>query len=326
VLDDQVLWAGADDGPIWFSENRGKTWKRVDGSIKDKEAKLGVVAEIEPSRFAKETAYVVYDGHARDDMHPHVYKTENNGKLWKDITGNLPDFGPAYVIREDPVNKDVLYVGTEFGVYVSLTQGINWVKLQRNLPTAAVRTMAIQERDKDLVIGTFGSAIWVTDIAPFSEMTSNNLNKDAFLFKVKPVIKYKTRVSYGNTIEELNGDMFFRAENPPVGSIITYYLKTAVSGGIKLEIHNNSGALIRTITGSGEAGMHKIIWDLKDDATIKNNPMGDRSMTPSEFNYTHLVPTGDYSIVLRAGNYEQKLTLKVIPEPQESKQQAHIRK
>jgi photosystem II stability/assembly factor-like uncharacterized protein len=325
-LDDQVLWAGADDGPIWLSKNRGADWQRVDESIKDKEAKLGVVAEIETSKFDKETVYVVYDGHARDDMKPHVYKTENSGKSWKSIAGNLPEFGPAYVIREDPVNKDVLYVGTEFGVYVSINQGGEWSKLQNNLPTAAVRSMVIQPRDGDLIAGTFGSAIWVTDIAPFAEMTRKNLDKTAHLFEVKAAIKYKTRVSYGNTIEELNGDMFFRAENPPVGTIITYFIKESLSDASQLIIKDKDGVVIRTLEGSKDAGIHRLVWDLKNDEMAASTPTRDRSITPSEFAAAQLVLIGDYMVTFSAGDYTQETVIKVINEPQQIKPQAHIRK
>jgi photosystem II stability/assembly factor-like uncharacterized protein len=327
-LDNQVLWVGADDGPLWLSKNKGGNWQRVDTSIKDNEAKLGVVAEIEVSKFDKETAYVVYDGHARDDMRPHVFKTENNGKSWQDISNNLPEFGPAYVIREDPLNPDVLYLGTEFGVYISINQGKTWVKLQNNLPTAAVRTLAIQARDGDLIAGTFGSAIWVTDIAPFAEMTSANLNKAAFLFKVKPAIKFKQRVSYGNTIEELNGDMFFRAENPPTGTFITYYIKERLPApdSARLIIRDKSGKLVRTLRGSGDAGLHRVLWNLKDDIAEASTKTRDRNITPSEFAYAQLVPEGVYSISLEVGSYKQKTKIKVISEPQPVLPQAHIRK
>ena len=326
TFDDQVLWAGADDGPLWISKNSGGDWQRVDTSIKEKEAKLGVVAEIEPSKFTKETVYVVYDGHARDDMQPHVYKTENNGKSWTNISSNLPEFGPAYVIREDPLNPDVLYVGTEFGVFVSINQGEEWVKLQNNLPTAAVRSMVIQPRDGDLIAGTFGSAIWVTDIAPFAEMTNTNLNKSAHLFKVKPAIKFKQRVSFGNTIEELNGDMFFRAKNPAVGTVITYYIKESLPGASKLIISDKAGNVVRTMAGSMQAGIHRLVWDLKDNAMATSTATRDRSMTPSEFAATQLVPAGDYSISISAGEYSQNTEIKVIMEPQSENPQAHIRK
>lgn len=325
-LDDQVLWAGADDGPIWVSMNKGHNWQRVDNSIHDKEAKLGVVAEIEPSKFVKERAFVVYDGHARDDMRPHVYMTENNGKSWANITGNLPEFGASYVIREDPVNPDVLYVGTEFGVYVSITLGEYWVKLQNNLPTAAIRTLAIQQRDGDLIAGTFGSAIWVTDIKPFAEMTKANLSGDAYLFKAKPAIKFKTRVSYGNTIEELNGDMFFRAENPPIGTVISYYLKNEVQSGVNLMIKDEKGKVIRNLKGSGTAGIHKVVWNLQDDTAAKSTVKRDRETTPSEFAFAKLVATGSYKIVLKVGDYVQATEVKVIDEPQVKVEQAHIRK
>lgn len=258
-------------------------------------------------------------------MKPHVYKTNDNGKSWQDISSDLPQFGPAYVIKEDPNSPNVLYLGTEFGVYVSLNQGGSWTKLKNNLPTAAVRTMAIQERDSELVVGTFGSAIWVIDIAPFSEMTPENLKSPAFLFKVKPAINFKQRVSYGNSIEELNGDMFFRAENPPIGTTITYYVK-AENENVKITILNKDNEIIRTLEGSNGQGVHRINWDLRSNKSINNKEGRSRNMTPSEYSYSQRVPNGDYIVKLSVGDYHQETLVTVIKEPHSKFEAAHIRK
>lgn len=324
-MNDKILWAGADDGPLWLSKDAGVSWERVDTSIKDKEAVLGVVAEITPSKFVEERVYVAYDGHARDDMRPHIFRTNNNGKSWEDITGDLPEFGSTYVIKEDPVNPQVLYVGTEFGLFVSVNAGKNWLKLQNNLPTAAIRTMAIQERDGDLVVGTFGSAIWVTDIAPFGEMTEENLARESYLFNCKPAIKYKTRVSYGNTIEELNGDMFFRAENPPVGTFITYYLKDDSHENVELLIKDAKGKIIRRLAGDGHRGIHRVLWDLEDDLTANQEKGRPRGITPSEYYYANLVQPGSYSVTIRTNHGELTKPISVVKESQ-SEQQSAIRK
>jgi photosystem II stability/assembly factor-like uncharacterized protein len=321
-LDRNIIWAGADDGPIHVTRDGGKTWTEVSKNSPPGAPTEGVVAEIEASRFDKATAYVAYDNHTREDIKPYLYKTTDYGRTWVDITGNLgaARSGSAYVIKEDPVNRNLLYVGAEFGVYFTLSgggavKGLNgstresassgsrWFKLQNNLPTVSVRAMAIQERDKELVIGTFGRAIWVTDIAPFQEMTDALLNKPAHLFDIKPGTLFKTRFTYGATIEELNGDMFFRAENPPYGTMISYYLKQPAVQEVTLVIQDASGKVVRTLTGPATAGIHRVNWDLKrqEKATAEEIARA-RAETISEREALDRVPPGNYTVTLRAGS------------------------
>ena len=133
-------------------------WEQVDGNIPNAPENC-VVAEIETSSFDPEVAYVALDCHARDDHAPYLYRTDNLGRTWTSVAGNLSD-GPSYVVREDPDNPRVLYAGVEHGVQVSIDGGEHWVPLGSGLPTAGVRAMAIQPRDRDLAVGTFGRAIW----------------------------------------------------------------------------------------------------------------------------------------------------------------------
>ena len=324
-LDERILWTGADDGPIWVTFDGATSWKKVDDAIPDAEARKGVVAEIEASRFDKNRAYVTYDGHARDDVRPHVYRTNDGGKSWVSISGNLPAKGSAYVIREDRTNPNVLYVGTEFGVFITINGGERWTKLQNNFPTVAVRAMVIQERDADLVAGTFGRSIWVTDIAPFSEMTEDMLNEEVHIFKMKPGTLFKHRVSYGNTIEELNGDMFFRGENPPRGTEIVYYLKNDVDK-VNITIINNNGQTIRTLTGSGQAGIHRVLWDLKPEAPEGGYGRKPRGITTVAWEFDQLVKPGNYYVRIKAGYVSAHASVNVRPEPEGGVKQVPIRK
>ncbi len=262
-LDANVIWTGADDGPIHVTRDGGKTWTAVSQNLAAGAPTFAVVGEIEASRFDKAVAYIVYDNHTREDHNPHIYRTSDYGKTWTDITGDLPRNGSSYVIREDPVNRNLLFAGTEFGVFLSIDLGRHWVQLKNNLPTVAVRAMVIQPRDHELVVGTFGRAIWVADIAPFEEMSARFLEQPAYLFEIKPGTLFKTRFTYGATIEELNGDMFFRAENPPFGTTITYYLAQNLGHDVPITIKDEKGTVVRTFIGAGTAGIHRINWDLK---------------------------------------------------------------
>jgi photosystem II stability/assembly factor-like uncharacterized protein len=320
-FDARTLWAGADDGPVWVTTDLGGEWTRVDGNMPGAPDNC-VVAEIETSRFHRERAYVALDCHARDDHAPYLYRTDDGGRTWTSRVGDLDD-GPAYVIREDPDNPDVLYVGVEHGVRVSIDGGAHWVRLGSGLPTVAVRTMAVQARDRDLAVGTFGLAIWTVDIGPMAEM-ADALAAELHVFPVETGTRFRWRVTYGNTIEELNGDEMFRARTPPVGTAIPY--RTAVDGGtVEIEIRDASGAVVRRLEGPGGRGVHRVWWDLRSDdsaTSVYARGMG----TPSEWAYRQLVPVGTYTVVVRAGGREARTTVKVREEPVGGVRQAHPRK
>jgi hypothetical protein len=276
-----------------------------------------VVGEIEASRFDKGTAYLVYDAHTREDHKPYLYMTNDYGQTWLNITGDLPVGGSSYVIREDPVNPNLLFAGTEFGVFLTIDRGRHWVQLKNNLPTVAVRAMAIQPRDHDLVAGTFGRAIWIVDIAPFEQMSAKVLEQPAYLFDVKPGTLFKTRYTYGATIEELNGDMFFRAENPPFGTVITYYLRENAGQEIALNIKNNSGKIVRLLKGPGGAGLHRVVWDLKREEKVTDEEATRaRVTTLSERDALGWVSPGSYTVTLELSSGPLNTKVNVRREPQ----------
>jgi hypothetical protein len=160
-----VLWAGADDGPIHVTRDGGKNWTRVDGSLPAGTYKDGFVSKIEPSRTAAGTAYVAYDLHYHDDLRPYLFKTTDFGRTWTAIANDLPAWGSTYVIREDPHNPRVLYVGTESGLFVSIDGGAHWVRWKSTMPFTAVRSLVVHPRDRELVVGTFGLSICDFDVA-----------------------------------------------------------------------------------------------------------------------------------------------------------------
>lgn len=316
--DPKVLWAGADDGPIHISRDDGGRWARVDGNLKG--APVGaVVSKIEPSRTAAGTAYVALDLHTRDDDRPYLYRTADFGATWTEVTGDLPSFGSTFVIREDPRNPRVLYVGTEVGVFVSIDGGGHWVRWKANLPTAPVRALVVQPRQRDLVVGTFGRSIWVGDAAPLAQM-EEALSRSAFLFDVPDAVAYTVRETYGNTIEELNGDMFFRGENPPYGTVITYRLQEDQSGPVALEVvETASGKILRKLEAPGTAGLHRVAWDLETDAAKAKKPEeegagAEPELTPSEQQATRIVPPGTYRVTLRLPSGQISREVRVVGE------------
>lgn len=308
-LDTRTLWTGADDGPISLTRDDGAHWTRLDTNLPVGSPTQGVVSHIEASRTAAGTAYVAYDNHTRDDRHPYLYKTTDFGRTWTNITADLPAEGSTYVVREDPRNPSVLYVGTEFGLYVSIDGGGHWARWKSNLPMAAVRAMVVQARERELVVGTFGRAIWIGDVAPIEQL-AGALARPAVLFDVKPAVAHNIRYTYGATIEELNGDLFFRADNPPYGAAIGYYLRDGWAGGVTVRIADARGRVIRTLGGlDGSPGLHRVIWNLEPDGA-----KADSTVTLSEQQRQRRVAPGTYTVTLEAGATKLSRTAVVRPE------------
>ncbi|MBI4539459.1 MAG: hypothetical protein HY704_08125 [Gemmatimonadetes bacterium] len=289
ALDSRVLWAGSNDGLLWVTTDAGTSWRNVTDPIPQEQARRCWVAEIEPSHLDRLAAYVVYDCHQRDDYRPYVFRTTDGGETFTEITGDLPADGASYVIREDPVNPKLLFVGTEHGLWLSNQGGNKWVRLKNNLPTVAIRDMDIVPRSKELVVGTFGRSIWILDIGPLEELSDSLLAADAHLFKVKSARSHRRRDTYGAT-----GQQFFTTPNPPYGAAITYYLRkdqgkdatltirkagaTAEEGGGRggrgqarggrpaadsASAEGKDEDVIQSLTGSGRPGIHQLVWDLK---------------------------------------------------------------
>jgi len=305
--DPAVLWAGADDGPIHVSRDGGQHWTRVDGSLPAGSYRNGFVSKIEPSRKSGGTAYVAYDLHYNDDPRPYLLKTTDFGNTWTTITNDLPSWGSTYVIREDPHNERVLYAGTESGLFVSIDGGGHWVRWKSTLPHTAVRSLVVHPRDRELVVGTFGRSIWIGDVSVIEQLEAA-LGQSAFLFEVKPAVAHNIRYRYGTAVEEINGDLFFRAPNPPYGATITYSLREPARGDVKVTITDAGGKTIRSLTGPGSAGLHHVQWDLETDAAKAQTDPGlgpgrDRTaVTLSERQRRRRVVPGSYTVTLEAGS------------------------
>jgi hypothetical protein len=311
-LDAGIIWTGADDGPVHVTKDGGKSWEEVSRNFPRGAPTFAVVGEIEASRFDPAVAYVVYDNHTREDHRPYVYRTADSGKSWSDISGDLPTNGSSYVIREDHRNPNLLFLGTEFGVFVTIDRGNHWVQLKNNLPTVAVRTMAIQARDRDLIVGTFGRAIWIMDIGPLQELSAGLFERPGHVFDIEPGTLFKTRFTYGATIEELNGDMFFRAENPPFGTMISYYVPANLGRDVSISIQDEKQNVVRTLSGPGTAGIHRVNWDLKRQTKTTDAEATRAGVTTiSEREALDWVKPGTYTIIATIGPTSVRNTLVV---------------
>lgn len=223
-----LIYMGFDDGRISVTEDGGQEWRSVDrvADVPD----LTYVADILASQHDEDVAYVTLDNHKRGDYKPYVYATSNKGRSWRSISGDLPSRGTVYTIVEDHVDPDLLMVGTEFGVFYTQNRGTNWQQLRGNFPTVAVRDLEIQQRENDLVVGTYGRGIYILDdYSPLRTPIKDVVTEEATLFPVKDSLLYivgdKWNAGQGLGDVGTSGAAFFNSPNPPFGAIFTYYLR-----------------------------------------------------------------------------------------------------
>jgi len=256
-----VIWVGTDDGNVQLSRDGTKTWTNVAGNIPEL-PKNSWVSWVEASRFDAGTAYAAFDRHTFGDMTPWVYKTADYGKTWTRIIG--PDKGVrgyAHVIKEDTVKKDLLFAGTEFGLWISPDGGATWAQFTGgNFPNVAVREVQVHPRDNDLVIATHGRGIWIIDdLTPLRALSDDLLQKPTAFLPIRPV---QQRLLAGGGWAE--GDATFSGPSAPAGLAITYYLRSRhVYGPIKLEILDAAGKLVDTVTPSKRRGINRAIWNMR---------------------------------------------------------------
>ena len=265
-----VLWVGTDDGNLQVTRDDGKTWTNVAGKVPGLK-KGAYVAKVEPSHRDEGTAYVAFDNHRSDDFTIYLYMTTDYGQTWKRITDGIPEeAGTAHVVREDPRNSNLLFAGTEFGLFVSFDRGGKWEKIRNGLPTVPVFDIAIHPRDHDLILGTHGRSILIMDdITALEQMSDNVLSADLHLFDMRAGTSFHIANFKGFT-----GTREFIAANPPYGVVIDYYLKNKLEGRnpVKITVTDKAGNKVRELNGPGEPGINRLNWDLRYDAPAQPAP------------------------------------------------------
>lgn len=257
-----ILWVGTDDGNVQLSQDGGANWKNVRARVPGVPDGLWV-SRLEASHFDAQAAYLTFDGHRSDDFRPWVFKTIDSGQHFIDIGRGIPSNQPVYVIREDGKNPNLLFAGTEFGVYYSLDGGLSWANLSLNLPTVAVHDLYIHPRDGDLIAGTHGRGIWIVDdISPLQQINRTIREKDAHLFSPRPVCQWKKMGRGGS-----RGHFYFRGLNPPDEALIHYYLAKSPQKKVEILISDITGSLTFKTTCKGEPGINRWAWDMVFDPT-----------------------------------------------------------
>jgi len=253
-IDTLSIWVGTDDGNVQVTRNNGDSWDNVKMNIKGVPDKIWV-SRVEASKHVKGRAYVSFDNHRFDDNKPYVFVTEDYGKTWKNISSNLPIDYSVYVIKEDPIDKKLLFVGTEKSVYFSNNRGLSWEKLGSNLPSVAIHDLVIHPRDGDLIVGTHGRSIWILDdISPLRFLNEENDN----LLPTRVSTKW-VKINKGRKQPFFE----FRGENPPYGSIINYFSTTNTKGELiisKDESESNQNAPSFRKSIEINKGINRFIW------------------------------------------------------------------
>jgi photosystem II stability/assembly factor-like uncharacterized protein len=306
-----VLYVGTDDGKFRISMDDGKTFESAETRFPGLPASSWF-AGIEASRHAEGTVYVTVDNHRSNDFKNYVFESTDFGRTFTSIVGDLPSERVARTIREDHRNPNLLYLGTEIGLFISVNGGQTWVELKNNMPTLPFNDLTIQARDNDLVLASHGRGIWILDqLSALQGLTPAAIGSDAHLFPIDPA----EQVRYTN-LKAHTGDMLFRGENPPNGGIIDYWLASSASEAA-LTVHDASGTLVQTLTPTRVRGVNRVVWNLRHaDLPVRGGGFGDDDGGPRGGNLAgpYVVP-GVYTVRLVSGGrtLEQKVEVKDDP-------------
>ena len=269
-----ILWVGTDDGNVWLSTNDGGAWTDITTHFPGV-PKHTWVSRVEPSHFDTATVYVTFDNHRENDFKPYVCVSTDFGKTFRSIVNNLPSGGVdfVHVLREDPANRELLYLGTDVGTYVSTDRGATWQRFMTGLPTVPVHDLKIHPRDRELIAATHGRSIWIVDVAPLEEMNTGVMARTANFFTPKTAYEY----SVGNT-QNFPGQKNFIAPNPPYGAELVYRLTSgSPRDSARIVVTNIRGDTVRTLNGAGGPGVHRAYWDLRG----RPRPLGPAALRDS---------------------------------------------
>jgi photosystem II stability/assembly factor-like uncharacterized protein len=343
-LTEALIYVGTDDGLIQVTENGGTAWRAAQKFSGVPE--MTYVSALVASQHDPLTIYAAFDNHKNADFRPYLLKSIDAGRSWTSIKGNLPDRGTVYSLAEDHVNKDLLFAGTEFGVFVTVDGGRKWVQLKGGLPTIAVRDLAIQRRENDLVLGTFGRGFYILDdYTALRSIKSDLLQADGHLFPVKEALMFIESRPYALRGKAFLGESFFTAENPPFGATFTYYLKEGLKTkkelrqerekalvkkgetppyptfdelreedeeekpSVLLTVSDESGSVVRRLSGPITRGLNRVTWDLRYSPLTPVKEKEEERDAFTESDQSPLAMPGKYTVSLsrKAGGSETSL-------------------
>jgi photosystem II stability/assembly factor-like uncharacterized protein len=303
----EVIWVGTDDGNVQLTRDGGKHWTNL-----TKNVGLPVstwVSTIEASHFDPSVAYVTFDGHAAGDMQPHVYQTKDYGKTWTSIS--TPEItGYAHVVRQDLVNANLLFVGTEFGLFISIDGGAHWAQFKGSLPNVAVRDIAIHPRESDLILATHGRGIYILDdLTSLRALTPELLAKDLVMLPSRP-----SELTLPAGEQRFDGDAEFVGRTLPETASIAYYQrKRHIFGDLKVDVYDDKGNLLTSLQGDKRRGLNRLQWPERGKPPKVPAAAG---LVQNEFLfYGPQVQEGTYNVKLTKGKETYTSEVKLVPDP-----------
>ncbi|MBN1938288.1 MAG: hypothetical protein JW843_01780 [Candidatus Aminicenantes bacterium] len=318
VVKPGLYWAGTDDGNVWVTTDGGVNWNNITAQFYDMKtgkAKPNVkgalipfdrwVKRVVPSRFDEKTCYAAFSGYrTHNEDKTWIFVTRDLGKTWEDISAGMEN--PVWDLEEDPDNPDVLYIGTDYGVFVTIDRGKSWVPFSTSAPDVIIRDLAVQQRDRDLVIGTYGRGIYIADIAPLKEFKTALFGKDSHLFDVEDTVRW-------NRLEQRGEDygVFAKVTNPNIGANLYYYLKADVKN-VKLTIKDLEGNVVQELSGDAKKGFHKAFWNLSLRAASGQA----RPAMGGRMGFGRQADNGTYKVTLSIdGKDVETKKLNILPDP-----------
>jgi len=291
-----LIWVGTSDGKVWVTKNHGATWTDLTKKIAD----LGgpedyYVSRVFASHFKEGTAYIAKTGYRNDDFRPFIYKTEDCGSTWTSLAANLPN-SSINVIFEDKKNLNLLFLGNDTGVYVSIDGGKYWARMNNNIPNVPVNDLLVHPRQNDLVVATYGRGLFVTAITPLEEMSEKVLAEEVYFFEIEPKTQRVMRNFGAN--DYLFGDRHLITPNEPNGVVINYYLRSKMTGRLNILVTDPYGREIARLEGSTDAGINTVVWDMRRRPAKQEEAAQIRR---SRDVLEQWVPPGEYVIVLEIG-------------------------
>jgi len=277
-----VLWVGADDGKVQMTRDGGATWHDRTASLTAAGAPANFwVSRVFASPHDAGTAFVAKSGMRFDDFRSCLYKTTNYGDTWTSIAGNLPNDRSINVVVQDRKNPDLLFVGTEQGIFVTIDGGARWLPLKNNMPSVKVTDLMIHPRENDLVAGTYGRGVWITDITPLQEMKAGVFEEDAYMFDIEPTTQ---RIYGGIGNYQLLGDSHLFTPNEPNAVVINYYLKNRAAGPVKITVADPYGQVLAELNGKGARGINSAQWNMRGRAAGgRGGGLGGAMADPGEY-------------------------------------------
>lgn len=318
-----VFWAGSNDGLVHVSRDGGTTWTNVTGHFPDLPP-LGTVRNIDASKWDAGTAYITIDFHQVGNFDPYVYKTSDYGASWTKITTGIADSPLSYArnIREDPVRRGLLYLGTENALYVSFDDGAHWASLQNNMPATPMYWLEVQEHFNDLVVGTYGRGFWILDdLTPLQQLTADVSTSEAHLFEPRPAYRFRPATGYVAQFDDPS-----RGEDPEFGASINYWLGHEPDGPVTVRIKTTAGDTIRTLRGTKDTGINRVHWDLAGEPStqikLRTTPryadwvdLGTERWRDGGRRMSITAPPGTYTVSLEVGGREYTQTLELRKDP-----------